>query len=251
MALLSLEQVSKRHRSGRRGVVVLEAVSLEVDQNDYVGIWGAPRSGKSSLLRLAAGIEEPDAGRVCFDGRDLARLSSRERALVLRRSIGFVAPPFDQAGSWSASRAEGIVDHVAIPLIADGVERRAAVTAARSWLERVDAIACAHATTSELSPGERMRVALARALVREPRLLLVDEPGLAPSPQERDSIRDLLRGIGRESDTAVVVASEDVAMLRGASRMLSVGSGRLLSTDRLATVVRFPHERAARSESSR
>ncbi len=245
MALLSLEEVSKRHRSGRREVVVLGDVSLEVDDGDFVGIWGAPRSGKSSLLRLAAGIEEPDGGRICFDGRDLAQLSTRERALLLRRSIGYVATPLD-AASWNAGRCDRVLDHVAEPLLGD--RRRPSETriAGRQALERVGASDCVHASTRELSIGERTRVSLARAIVRDPRLLLVDEPALMPSPRERDEIRQLLRSLTAEGNVTLIVASQDTSALRGASRLFSVGDGRLLSTDRAGTVVPFPQERAAR-----
>jgi predicted ABC-type transport system involved in lysophospholipase L1 biosynthesis ATPase subunit len=245
MALLSLEQVSKRHRSGRREVVVLDGVSLDVDSGDYVGIWGAPRAGKSSLLRLAAGIELPDAGSVRFDGRDLAKLSSRERALLLRRSIGYVSTPLDSA-RWNAGRSDRVLDHVAEPLLGDRRRPTDARAAARRALDHVGATACIHAATHELSTGERTRVALARALVRAPRLLLIDEPALMPSPNERDAIRVLLRSLLGDSDMTLIVASEDVGALRGVPRLLSVGEGRLLSTDRDGTVLPFRREQAAR-----
>lgn len=245
MALLSLEQVSKRHRSGRREVVVLGEVSLEVDSGDYVGVWGAPRSGKSSLLRLAAGIEEPDDGRVCFEGRDLARLSARQRALLLRRSIGYVSTPLD-AAAWNAGRCDRVLDHVAEPLLGDRRRPSETRVAARQALERVGASSCAHASTNELSMGERTRVSLARAIVRKPQLLLVDEPAAMPSPGERDEIRQLLRSLAAEEQITLIVASQDTGALRGARRLLSIGDGRLLTTDRAGVVVPFPQERAVR-----
>ncbi len=243
MSLLSLEQVSKRHRCGRREVVVLGDVSLDVDSGDFIGIWGAPRSGKSSLLRLAAGIEDPDSGRVRFEGRELARLSTRERALLLRHSIGYVAAPLD-AAAWNAGRCDRVLDHIAEPLLGDRRRPSETKIAARHALERVGASGCIHASTNELSLGERTRVSLARAIVREPRLLLVDEPALMPSPGERDEIRLLLRSLA-DDDMTLIVTSQDTTALRGVPRMLSVGDGRLLSTDHPGIVVPFPQERAA------
>jgi putative ABC transport system ATP-binding protein len=250
VALLSLEQVSKRHRSGRREVVVLDSVSLVVEPGDYVGIWGAPRSGKSSLLRLAAGIEPPDAGVVRFDGKDLARASARDRALVLRRSIGYVSTRFEFDQNWRGNRAQGVVDQVAVPLISDGWEPDDAVAVACRVLDEVGARDCLHATGWELSPGERTRVALARALIRKPRLLLVDEPALTTSPGERDAIRELLRSLLRRSDLALIVASEDVGILRGARHVLRIGEGGLLSGERPGTVVPFPLERTGQTHYS-
>jgi ABC-type sulfate/molybdate transport systems ATPase subunit len=111
----------------------------------------------------------------------------------------------------------------------------------------VGAADCAEAVPFDLSPGEATRVALALALIRGPKLLLVDEPAIAPSPSEVDEIRELLRSLAG-SNLAVIVASEEVAALRGAPRVVSIGHGRLVSTDRPGTVVPFPGERTARTE---
>jgi predicted ABC-type transport system involved in lysophospholipase L1 biosynthesis ATPase subunit len=240
MTLLSLEHVSKRHRHGRHEVVILDCVSLEVDPDDFVGIWGAPQAGKSSLLRLAAGIEAPDSGVVRFEGQDLATLSGAQRALLLRRAIGMVSASPHESTTWDAHRGDEIVDYVAVPLLGDGCSRVAADLAATQALERVGIIDSLHESIRELSLGERVRVSLARALVREPRLLLVDEPAMIPSPGERDAIRDLLRSVARQGGVALIVASEDPGLLRGARRVFSVGDGRLLSSDRLGQVLPFP-----------
>jgi ABC-type polar amino acid transport system ATPase subunit len=119
---------------------------------------------------------------------------------------------------------------------------------AREELDRLGAADCAEAVPLELSPGEATRVALARALIRGPRLLLVDEPPIAPSPTEWDEIRALLRSLAGESNLALIVASEEVSALRGATRAVSIGDGRLVSSDRPGTVVPFPGERTARTE---
>jgi ABC-type methionine transport system ATPase subunit len=250
MALLSFEGVSKRYRQGRRDVLVLDDVWLELDEDDFVGVWGARRAGKSTLLRLAAGIEPPDAGRVRFGGRDLASLSGRERARTLRREIGYVSTAFEMAHAWQAGRGERVVDYVTIPLIGDGWEPRRAATEARRRLSGLGVGDVADARASELSAGERICAALARALVRDPRLLIVDEPAIPPSPEERDSIRELLRGLSERPGLTLVVASEDVGSLRGAGRVLSVGDGRVLSSERAGQVVAFPGEQSVRRKSS-
>jgi predicted ABC-type transport system involved in lysophospholipase L1 biosynthesis ATPase subunit len=237
VALLSLEGVGKRYRQGRREVVVLDDVWLEVDASDHVGVLAERRGGKSTLLRLAAGIELADTGVVRFRGRDLAKLSRIERARLLRDEIGFVATSLD---GWDGSRGMRVVEHVAVPLLADGWNGREAVQMARPVLERVGAEHCADLRPSELSLGERTRVAIARALIREPGLLLVDEPAATPSPGEQDEIRGLLRSVGRASEVTLIVASEEPAVLRGARRMMSLSDGRVLTTDRLGTVVAFP-----------
>jgi predicted ABC-type transport system involved in lysophospholipase L1 biosynthesis ATPase subunit len=239
MALLSFDRVSKRQRYGGREVIVLNGVSFEVDEGDYIGLWGAPQSGKSSLLRLAAGIELPDAGTVQFAGRDLAHVSASERAQLLRRKIGLVFSSPQESTIWEAHRGDEIVDYVAVPLIGDGRSRGFADAAAIGALERVGMVSCTNLSIHQLSLAERVRVALARALVREPSLLLVDEPAIIPSPSERDAVRDLLRALARDERLTVMVASQDPGLLRGAKRIFSVGDGRLLSGDRIAQVLPF------------
>jgi ABC-type lipoprotein export system ATPase subunit len=245
MALLSFEGVTKRHRRWGREVIVLDEVRFDVDPGDFVGVWGSRRAGKSTLLRVAAGIELADAGVVRFDGLDLRRMSSRDRARLWRRDIGFVSP--ERRGG----PGEEVVAHVGMPLVSDGWAPREAAAAARRALDLVAAGACAHAATYELSPGEQTLVALARALIRQPRLLLVDEPAITQSPSERDRICEVLRSVGLQAELTVMVASEDLSPLRAADRMMSIGEGRVLLADRPGAVVPFPSGPSRRAGSSR
>ena len=240
MPLLAFEQVTKRtaETSGRR-LALLDAISFEVGRGEAVGLWGARRSGKSTLLRIAAGVEPPDAGTVRFEGRDLTRMSRAGVARILRSRIGYAAT------ERHATRNEVVVDHVALPALSLGASLREAQIAAREVLERVGAASRADMRMSELSPGERTRVAIARALVRDPVLLLVDEPAATPSPGERDEIYALLRSLARDPELALIVASEDVAAIRTASRAMTLGDGELRSSARAGQVLRFPEKRAA------
>ncbi len=127
-----------------------------------------------------------------------------------------------------------------MPLLASGWVMKDAAPVARRMLARVGAAHCAELRTHELALGERTRVSLARALIREPRLLLVDEPGASPSPGEQDEIRELLASFARMSGLTMIVASEEPAMLVGAKRIVSLDDGRLLTTDQPGSVVAFP-----------
>jgi ABC-type ATPase involved in cell division len=234
--LLSLRQVTKRHLEGRRSIVVLDRVSLEVENGDFLGIWGPKRSGKSTLLRVMTGIEQPDDGEVYFGSRTLAEMSARERARALR-SDGIALVCSD----WRTHIVRPVVELVAAACASDGTTMREARTRARKTLARVDANECADVSTDRLTLGERLRVGLAMALVREPRLLLVDEPAVLPSPLESDELQCLLRALGQERDLAVVIASESLEALSGARRTMSVSSGEVRSMDQTGVVVAFPN----------
>jgi predicted ABC-type transport system involved in lysophospholipase L1 biosynthesis ATPase subunit len=234
--LLAFEEVTKRTPGGRP-VALLDDVSFEIDHGETVGVWGLRRSGKSTLLRIAAGVEPPDAGAVRFEGCDLTRMSRGDVAQVLRRSIGLAAT------SWHATRNEVVVDHVALPAISLGASLRGAQASAREVLERVGITSRADTRMSELSPGEHTRVAIARALVRDPLLLLVDEPGATPSPSERDEIYALLRSLAKEPALTLILASEDVAAIRVARRAMTLSDGELRSSDRTGRILRFPGQR--------
>jgi predicted ABC-type transport system involved in lysophospholipase L1 biosynthesis ATPase subunit len=240
--LLSVTQVTKRYVDGRREILVLDGVSLEIDAGDSVGMWGPKRSGKSTLLRVMAGIEQPDSGQVCFEGRALQAMSARERARQLRHGgIALVS------SEWRTQIVRPVIELVATACASDGTPMREARVLARKALARVDASACADVRTDRLTLGERLRTALAMALVREPRLLLVDEPAVLPSPLEANELLMLLQSLGDEGELAVVIASENLAALSGANRTMAVSSGEVRSMDQDGVVVRLPSPSVSRA----
>jgi predicted ABC-type transport system involved in lysophospholipase L1 biosynthesis ATPase subunit len=238
MTLLSFEHVSKCYPDGRGEIAVLNDVSLEIDESDFVGIWGLRRSGKTTLMRIAAGMELPDEGSVSFDGQDLAQVSADTRVKLLRGGgIGLAS------ADWRPTRNKPAIEHVALPLLADGMSLREAREPARRVLERMGVSGCAHMFTDRLSQDERIRVGLAQALIHAPRLLLVDEPATLHSPSERIALYQLLHALGRDSKSTLVIASEDVAPLRKARRIMSIDRGTLRSMDKPGMVVAFPGQR--------
>jgi predicted ABC-type transport system involved in lysophospholipase L1 biosynthesis ATPase subunit len=245
MTLLSLTQVTKRYGDGRREVAVLDRVCMEVHAGDFLGIWGPRRSGKTTLLLVAAGIEHPHAGAVCFDGHLLTRMSAGERARLLRTD-GIA----HCSGDWRPQLNQPTLDSVAMSMLSDHMSLREARPLARRALERVGAGACADVWTDRLSLGERVRVGLARALVREPRLLLIDEPAVSPSPVEREELYELLRSLAHDGPLAVVIASEDLGALEGVSRIMSISDGTLRSMDSGGVLVPFPARHSGRAEPS-
>jgi predicted ABC-type transport system involved in lysophospholipase L1 biosynthesis ATPase subunit len=244
MTLLALEQVSKSYPDGRRETTVLNDVSLEVDAGDLIGIWGMRRAGKSTLLQIAAGREHPDRGTVYFAGENITRMSPDRRARLQRHGgIGLLGT------DWSPERNKPVLEHVALPLLSDGLSLREAREPAWRALERVGAAGCAYMPAGRVSHGERIRVALAQILVHEPRVLLVDEPAGLLRPSEGVELYQLLRALGRDSQLAIVIASEDVAPIRKTRRMFSIDVGKLRAMDQPGTLVPFPDRLQARQRS--
>jgi ABC-type multidrug transport system ATPase subunit len=213
MTLLTLDGVSKRYRQGRREFVALDDVSLTVAPGELVAIWGVPRSGRTTLLRVAAGLEAPDAGRVRFDGAELATAGDG-----VAHGIGFMRVGLSGTGG------ESILDYVSMPLLARGVAPEVARARAALQLERVGAGGCADLHPRDLEPTQRVRVALAQALVTAPRLLLVDDPTRHVDLLEREAVLLLVRSIA-DGNVAVLMTTGEAMGVSGVDRALTMSGG--------------------------
>lgn len=228
MSLLELEHVAKRYREGPRERIVLADVSLHTRAGELVIVWGARRSGLTTLLRIAAGIESPDAGTVRFEGRDLAEHAER----TLGEGIGYVHK------SLRAVEGQDVLEQVCAPLLARGTDVAQARQRAREALARSGAERCAAMRVGELGAGERLRVALARTLALSPALVIVDEPVGAVELSERDEILERLRALAG-AGVAVLASTGEPSELAGAHRALTLSEGQLRgeSVPELAPVV--------------
>lgn len=236
MPVVALDRVTRSHRVGREQTAVLDGVSFEVWPGEIVAILGQRRAGKTTLLRVIAGIEAADAGTVRLDGEALSALPASARTRRLR-AVGF-APK-----TWRVARGKPVLDHVALPLLAEGRPLVTALAKAHEALERAGAAHCAGAMAEELAPGDETRVALAQALVREPRLLLADEPGVMAAPDEREELLRLMRDLAaKDPRLALVMTARDVAGVAGAGRVLTLDDGVLrgASAPPNADVLAFP-----------
>ncbi len=236
MSLLQLSEVTLALYDGARRLTVLDGVSFEVGEGELAGIYGGRRSGKSTLLRVAAGLELPDSGTVHFGSTGLTSISASARARLRRR--GGIALAGDRCSRPGVP--EQVLEHVALPLTNDGLTLRESEGLARPVLQRLGLSAIAHLRVEALSASDAVLVELARSLAREPRLLLFDEPALLPSPSARRELQGLLRQLTRDDGIAVVVASEDVGCLAGVDRFLTLSGGRLRCTDSRRRVIPFP-----------
>jgi putative ABC transport system ATP-binding protein len=219
--VLELRQVSKIYGSGASEVHALSAVDLAVARGELVAVMGPSGSGKSTLLTIAGSLEEPSSGEVLVDGVDLTTVSRADRAMMRRRSIGYVFQDFNLLPGLTAA------ENAALPLELDGIRARAARRTALRALEELDVAERADRYPDELSGGERQRVAIARAIVGERGLLLADEPTGALDSVNGEAVMRLLRAATKRGVAGVVVTHE-AQLASWADRVVFLRDGRVV-----------------------
>jgi ABC-type sugar transport system ATPase subunit len=241
MALLELAGVGKHYGRGRLERVALRDVSFELSAGELVAVWGRRNSGRSTLLRIAAGLEPPDAGVVSLRGHSLNTRGGEK----LREQIRYCRKTF------RPTEGQLVIDRLITAQLTRGIQGSSARARAHEALTRVDASHCATLQPGELDTTETVLVGIARALVHQPKLLVIDEPTLGVDVFERDRILSLLRSLA-DNGIAVLMSVGETTCLAGADRGLSLASGELhgeLQPPELAPVVRL-HDAAGRAVSA-
>jgi ABC-type cobalamin/Fe3+-siderophores transport system ATPase subunit len=239
--LLRISGVSKRYACGRRDVRVLTEIDLGLQVGEFACVLGSRRAGKSTLLRIAAGMESPDSGQVRFDGLDLVGLSDARLSRLLGAQIAW-------AGKSGPGMPMQMLDYVAMPLLAArrtrGLRagRRDAYARARAALERVGALPCAEQRWESISDWERALAELAQAIAAAPRLLLIDDLTDTLGIRETDELTALVRELSLEMSLAVLMSVSDAPASLWADRVLSLAGGKLTEGPRElgGNVIEFP-----------
>jgi putative ABC transport system ATP-binding protein len=203
--VLAIRNLCKSY-GGARPRLILHDVTLDIAAGEYVALMGESGVGKSTLLNLIAGLDEPDAGSVVLDGVTVTALADAERTQLRRRLIGFVFQAFHLLPHLT------VAQNVALPLALNGVPPGERAARVDRMLEAVGLAAAAASFPRELSGGEMQRVAIARALVHRPRLLLADEPTGNLDQDAATQVLALLREqVKREGSAGVLVTHSPVA----------------------------------------
>jgi putative ABC transport system ATP-binding protein len=210
--MLSIRGLSKSF-AGPRPRAVFRDVALDVAPGDFVAIMGESGSGKSTLLNLIAGLDRPDAGTIAVDGVELSALDDDALTGLRRVRMGFVFQAFHVLPYLSAAQ------NVALPLSIAGVEREAAVSTACEMLSAVGLGDRAASMPRELSGGELQRIAIARALVHHPRLVLADEPTGNLDPETAAQVLALLHDEAKARGAAAILVTHSQAAAAVADRV--------------------------------
>jgi putative ABC transport system ATP-binding protein len=227
--LLALRDVWLSYPRGRRHVVrVLMDVSLDVYAGEVVAVLAQRAQGKTSLLRIAAGMERPDRGSVLFEGRDMWRADdSRRRRVGRRRRTRSPSVPIALVRPTSPDVDVPVVEGIALPLTGAHRGRHARELAARA-LEEVGAGECASRRWSDLSDGERARVAIAQGISRDPRVLLVDDLTATLGLRDTEDVAMLLHSLAAARGLGVLVSVGDAQATRWSERVATLAGGALM-----------------------
>jgi putative ABC transport system ATP-binding protein len=219
--MYTLSDVTKTYRKGRHAVTALENLSLTIAEGEWLAVQGRTGSGKSTLLQLLGALDHPNRGVINFDGRDLARLPESDLTDVRAASIGFVFQTFNLIPTLSAR--ENVEAALVPQRLSTSERRRRAISA----LARVGLADRADHLPSEMSGGQQQRAGIARALVKEPRVLLADEPTGNLDVDTRDEIMALLEALWRDRGLTLVLVTHDTSLARRAQRVATMHDGRL------------------------
>ncbi|MEU8591524.1 ABC transporter ATP-binding protein [Streptomyces sp. NPDC048664] len=206
--------------------LALDGAGFSIHPGEVVAVMGPSGSGKSTLLHCLAGIVPPDSGSILYNGREMAGMSDAERSLLRRSEFGFVF----QFGQLVPELT--CVENVALPLRLTGMNRKEAERSALARMERLEVDTLAKKRPGEISGGQGQRVAVARALVTDPRVIFADEPTGALDSLNGERVMELLTEAARSANTAVVLVTHEARVAAYSDREIVVRDGRSRDMER-------------------
>jgi len=233
-AVVRLVDLTRTFQLGDTEVRALEGVRVSVDRGEFVAIMGSSGSGKSTMMNIIGCLDRPTSGQFIFEGHDVAQLPEPELADIRSQRIGFVFQSFNLLARTSA------LENVILPLLYGAA---AALTSSerndrgREMLTRVGLADRARSMPNQLSGGQQQRIALARALINHPALLLADEPTGNLDTRTSHEIMEIIRGLNREQGVTVIVVTHESDIAAYADRVIVMRDGRILSDDHQVAIV--------------
>lgn len=200
--MIKLEGISKVYETGKIRVEALKDINLHITDGEFVAIMGPSGSGKSTLMNIIGCLDRPSAGVYLLDGMDVSELSENKLAHIRNRSIGFVFQSFNLLARTSALK------NVELPMVYAGEKRGTMRKKALELLEKVGLSDRADHVPSELSGGQRQKVAIARALANGPSIILADEPTGNLDTKSGEEIMELFTRLNEEGKTIIIVTHE-------------------------------------------
>ena len=222
--MIELKNVTKVVRSGTEDLTILDAVSIEIPDGEFVAVTGASGSGKSTLLGLIAGLDAPTSGAILIDGDTINEMSEDALAAIRSEKIGFIFQSFHLIPSLTA------FENVLIPMEILGLKN--AKERARSLLEDVELTNRGHHYPTELSGGEQQRIAIARAFANQPKILLADEPTGNLDSRNGSHIFDLMTDMHSKNNVTLILVTHDNFLAEKAQRQIILKDGKVIKDEK-------------------
>jgi len=221
MSVLETSDLNKRYKLGDHEVIALGEVDFVVDEGEFVAIMGPSGSGKSTLLHLIGGLDQPTDGNITLNGQQLSLMNDKQITLLRRRNIGFVFQFYNLIPTLSAE------ENITLPLIIDGANKREYSERVETILELIGLRDRRTHKPEQLSGGEQQRIALARALITMPAIVLADEPTGNLDSKTGKAIMQLLRRSCDELGQTMIIVTHDPTAASIADRVVFLRDGKI------------------------
>ena len=220
--VIKMKNVSRTYQMGEEEVHALRGISFEVQQGEFLSIMGPSGSGKSTCMNMIGCLDRPSGGIVEIGGKETAKMTEKELAVLRNKIIGFVFQQYHLLPGMS------VLENVMLPLRYQGIERSKRAELAKIALEKVNLLDRINHRPHELSGGQKQRVAIARAMVTKPQIILADEPTGALDSKTGKQVMELFREINK-SGTTIVIVTHDPGIGESTNRCIRIFDGNIQS----------------------
>ena len=220
--VIKMKNVSRTYHMGEEEVHALRGISFEVQQGEFLSIMGPSGSGKSTCMNMIGCLDRPSGGIVEIGGKETAKMTEKELAVLRNKIIGFVFQQYHLLPGMS------VLENVMLPLRYQGIERSKRAELAKIALEKVNLLDRINHRPHELSGGQKQRVAIARAMVTKPQIILADEPTGALDSKTGKQVMELFREINK-SGTTIVIVTHDPGIGESTNRCIRIFDGNIQS----------------------
>jgi ABC-type lipoprotein export system ATPase subunit len=220
-SILRTEDLGKEYPLPKGTLCVFDRLNFDLERGEIIAIMGVSGVGKTTFLNLVAGLDTPTGGRVFLDGEDLFQLSKKERAAIRNEKIGFIFQFYHLLPEFTA------LENVSFPLLIGGVEKKQAFSKASALLKEVLLEDKADLRPGKLSGGEQQRVAIARSLINEPKLLLADEPTGNLDWKTGQNILEIIRSLHTKKDLSSIIVTHNEKVADFCDRVFLMERGQL------------------------
>lgn len=217
--MIELINVNKTYKIGKKQLKAIKNISMVIQNNEFIAIKGPSGSGKTTLLNLIGALDSPDSGQILFEGENISTMSNKQRYKFRARNLGFVFQNYNLIPELT------VYENVEIPLlITNSKDRKERIN---SIIEKVELLSHIDHKPSELSGGQMQRVSIARALVKQPPLILADEPTANLDSKTGKNIIELMLKLNKDTNTTFIIATHDENILEKIDRVISITDSKI------------------------